>query len=143
MAITASPYGVFLTGLGAAEFDMAADTFKVLLTTSSYTPNIDTHNAVDDVTNEVTGTGYTAGGEALTGVAWTYDSANNRAVMAADPVVWSAADFTARLAVVYKDTGTPSTSTLIGWIDFGSNRVFASEDFQLSFSAGAVRIKAA
>lgn len=45
---------------GAIDFD--TDTFKVLLVTSSYSPNKDTHTKRSDVTNEVSGTGYTAGG---------------------------------------------------------------------------------
>lgn len=43
----------------------ASDTIKVALLTSSYTPNYDTHDFFDDITNEVTGTGYTAGGATL------------------------------------------------------------------------------
>ena len=45
---------------GAIDYD--TDTFKIMLVTSSYTPNKGTHTRRSDVTNEVTGTGYTAGG---------------------------------------------------------------------------------
>ena len=46
--------------------DMDNDTFKCMLVTASYTPNFETHTNKSDVTNEVSGTGYTAGGETLT-----------------------------------------------------------------------------
>ena len=45
---------------GAIDFD--TDTFKVMLVTSTYVANKDTHTKRSDVTNEVSGTGYTAGG---------------------------------------------------------------------------------
>lgn len=142
MAITATPYGKFLLGLGSAQFDFGANTFKIALTTSSYTPNVDTHEFFTDLTNEVTGTGYTAGGATLASVTWTYDSTNHRGVMSAATVTWSAATFTTRYAVIYKSTGTGSTSRLVGWIDFGTNQSAAAEDFPVSFTNGVVRIKA-
>jgi hypothetical protein len=43
----------------------ASDSFKVALCDSGYTPNYETHVAYVDLTNEETGTGYTAGGDAL------------------------------------------------------------------------------
>jgi hypothetical protein len=48
--------------LARNNIDFDTDTFKAMLVTSSYTPNKDTHDKRDDVTNEVAGTGYTAGG---------------------------------------------------------------------------------
>ena len=42
---------------GAIDFD--TDTFKILLVTSSYTADKDTHDKRDDVTNEVSGTTFT------------------------------------------------------------------------------------
>jgi hypothetical protein len=39
--------------------------WKTMLTTVTYVPNQDTHDFKDDVTNEITGTGYTAGGVAI------------------------------------------------------------------------------
>mgnify|MGYP000402675218 CR=1 FL=1 len=49
--------------VGNIDFD--TDTFYGMLVTSTYTPNKDTHTKRSDVTNEVTGTGYTAGGMAV------------------------------------------------------------------------------
>lgn len=143
MDVTATPYGMFLMGLGAAQFTFDSDSFKVMLTTSAYTPNIDTHEFKSDVTNEITGTGYTAGGKALTSVSWDYDSTNHRAVVSANNLLWTGVTFTTRRAVVYKDTGTAGTSRLIGYIDFGVDKSPASEDWQISFTNGVIRIKPA
>ncbi len=143
MAVTATPYGKFLLGLAVGQFNLPADVLKVLLTTSSYTPNVDTHEFLTDITNEVTGTGYTANGITLTGVTWAYDANNNTAQLNCDPVLWSSATFTARYAVIYKSTGTASTSRLIGYLDFGTNQSPVGQDFGITFSSGVLRIQPA
>jgi hypothetical protein len=37
--------------------NLASDTFKIMLVTSAYTPDMDAHTKRSDVTNEVSGTG--------------------------------------------------------------------------------------
>jgi hypothetical protein len=60
------------------EIDWDSDAFKLTLHTSSYTPNLDTHAYVSDLTNELgTAGGYTAGGFALTLSAPVYTAANS------------------------------------------------------------------
>jgi len=54
------------------EIDFDSDDIKVMLTTSSYAEDLETHDYKNDVTNEITGTGYTAGGAALTSKTATY-----------------------------------------------------------------------
>lgn len=88
---------------GSIDFD--TDTFKVMLTTSAYTPNQDTHDFRDDVTNEVTGTGYTAGGATLAGVSATYDAASNQVRISWNDPTWASSTITARTAVIYKSRG--------------------------------------
>lgn len=70
MAITASGLN-FITWekmtIDTAAQSIEAETHKGLLVTDSYTPNFDTHDFRDDVTNEVPGTGnYTTGGNTIT-----------------------------------------------------------------------------
>lgn len=121
-----------------ARINFASDTIKVMLTTSSYTPDQDAHDMIDDVTNEVTGTGYTAGGATLANKSVTQDNTNNLAYFDADDVVWSSSTITARYAVIYKDTGTPSTSNLIAVIDFGSDQISSSGNFTIQWSANGI-----
>lgn len=143
MAVSANPYGAFLTDLGAAVHNFATDTIKVALLAPAYTANLDTHNMFDDVSgNEVSGTGYTAGGVTLGSKTWTYDTATDRATLAAATAEWAALTLTARYAVIYKSTGVASTSPLIGLINFGEDRVMSAEAFQLSFPSGVVRLTA-
>lgn len=141
MAVSAAPYGKFWIALGNAQINLATDVLKVLLTTSTYTPDVDAHEFLTSVTGEVVGTGYTAGGVTLSNVTWTSDATNHWAVLGADPVVWTGASFTAHRAVVYKSTGSAATSRLIGYIDFGVDKTYTSEDFELSFSNGVLRFK--
>lgn len=104
---------------GAIDFD--TDTFKIMLVTSSYTANKDSHDKRDDVTNEVTGTGYTAGG-ATVACTVTKDTANDKVTLAFASTSWATATITARAAVIYKSRGGSSNADeLVAYIDFGSD----------------------
>ncbi|MFN5320594.1 MAG: hypothetical protein ACK5D7_03930, partial [Planctomycetota bacterium] len=70
---------------GNIDFD--TNSFKAFLVTSAYTPNKDTHTKRSDVTNEVTGTGYTAGGVA-TVCTVTKDTATDRVTIQFAAVSW-------------------------------------------------------
>lgn len=147
MAVTAKWYGAGLLGqysaTAARRVDWVPDTIKIALTTSSYTPNQDTHDFFDDITNEVSGTGYTAGGATLASKTTAYDSSTNETRLdAADPS-WATATFTTRYAVVYKDTGTASTSPLLGYVDFGGDQTVSGATFGITFdSTGVLKVTA-
>ena len=94
---------VYNTGLNAAltgAVDFDTDTFKIMLVTSSYTADKDAHEDRADVTNEVTGTGYTAGGDTTT-VTVTKDNANDRVDIEFADVSWTSSTITAAAGVVY------------------------------------------
>jgi hypothetical protein len=110
MAGTFHWYGLGLQKLVSGTIDLDTDTFKMMLTTSAYTPNQDTHDFRDDVTNEVTGTGYTAGGATLAGVAVTYDTGTNQVRVTWTDPTWPASTITARTAVIYKSRGGASSA---------------------------------
>jgi hypothetical protein len=138
-------YGNFLLKALNKEVDFDSDTIKVALLSSSYTPDQDAHDYLNDVsTYEVTGTGYTAGGNTLGSKTATYDSANNVVVLDAADTTWSSSTITARYAVVYGSTGTASTSPLIGYVDFGSDQSSTNGNFTITWdSTGIVRITVA
>ena len=118
--------------------DLDTDTIKVALVTSSYTPDQDNHDYFDDITNEVTGTGYTAGGATLTNKSVTQDNTDNEGVFDADDVTWSNSTITARGAVLYKDTGTASTSPLICYFDFGEDKSSANGNFTIQWNSEGI-----
>lgn len=110
MAVTGKLYGKMFIALFNKEIDWDTDTIKCALTTSSYTPDQDAHDYFNDVTNEVSGTGYTAGGAALANKTVTYTGGTNKFMLDADDVSWTTATITARTAVVY-DASPASDAT--------------------------------
>lgn len=118
--------------------DLDTDTIKVMLVTSAYTPDQDVHDYKDDITNEVSGTGYTAGGATLANKTVTQDNTDNEGVFDADDVTWSSSTITARGAVLYKDTGTASTSPLICYFDFGSDKSSSNGNFTIQWNAEGI-----
>src|SRR5262245_10816965 len=81
-----------------------AQTFKVMLTTG-YTPNQETHVSRADVTGEVTGTGYSAGGQTIVSPTVTQDTTNHRAVLSCTNPSWSSSTISATGAVIYQSNG--------------------------------------
>jgi hypothetical protein len=124
---------------GTAVIDFNTDTIKVALVTSAYTPSATTHDYFNDITSEVTGTNYTAGGATLASLTLT-ESGGTVTFDAAD-VTWSynATGFSnARYAIVYKSTGTAATSPLIGYVDFGADKGNTSSDLRIQWGASGV-----
>jgi hypothetical protein len=139
-------YGQFLAKALNKEVDFDSDTIKVALVSSAYTPNQDSHDYWDDVAaNEVTGTGYTAGGATLSGKTVTYDGASNVVVLDANDVVWASSTVTARYAVIYDDSGaTNAQKVLIGYVDFGSDQSSTNGNFTVTWDAtGIIRLTVA
>jgi hypothetical protein len=119
-------------GRGTIDFD--TDTFKVLLTTSAYTEDKDAHDFRNDVTNEITGAGYTTGGNTAT-VTVTRDDANDRVDIALGGTTWPASTLTARKAVYYKSRGGASSADeIIAVIDFGADVSTTAGTFTLTAS---------
>jgi hypothetical protein len=112
------------------------DAFKMMLVTSSYTPNKDTHNDRADVTNEVAATGgYTAGGKVVTCTV-ARDNATDKVTLTFGAESWPDSTITAAAAVVYFDTGTAADDILVFYNDFGGNIVTSGT----TFSVGATTI---
>ena len=100
--------------------DLDTDTFKMLLVTSSYTA-AKTHDRRNDITNEVSGTGYTAGGNAVT-VTVAQDNTNSRVTVDFTVTSWTSSTITARGGVIYKSRGGASSADeLVCYLDFGAD----------------------
>lgn len=117
---------------GSIDFD--TDTFKVMLTTATYAEDKDAHDFRNDVTNEVSGTGYTAGGNSAT-VSVNLDTVNDRIDVTLGGTSWASSTITARKAVYYKSRGGASTADeLIAVNDFGSDVATTAGTFTLNAS---------
>jgi hypothetical protein len=122
---------------GNLDFD--TNTFRVLLVSSGYTPNKLTHTKRSDITNEVSGAGYTAGGITCTCTV-TKSTANNEVTLTFSAVNWPTASFTARGAVYYRARGGASSADeLVGYDDFGANVTSSGATFFLDASVLTLR----
>jgi hypothetical protein len=112
MAVTAKLYGSFFGALANEEHDLLDDVIKAMATTVTYVPDQDVHDYKNDITNEVTFTGYTAAGAALANDTFTYTAGSNLWTYDADNVVWTVTGSgTIRVVVVYNSTGGGTDAT--------------------------------
>jgi len=105
---TSAPYGQVGLHLMRKRADFLLDDIRGTLHTVTYVPNKDTHAYVSDLTNEITGTGYTTGGVALANKTVTYDAATDTTIFDADDISLTASTVTWR-TIVFSDR-TPATA---------------------------------
>lgn len=118
---------------GAINF--GTDTFRVMLVTNTYVENSDTHTKRSDVTNEVVGTGYTAGGEIATVTVSAVDTVNDRVDITLGSASWPTSTITAAGAVYYKARGGAATADeLVAYVDFAGDVVSSAGTFSLTAS---------
>lgn len=129
-------YNRFLEILASNELDFkdGVNLVGVMLTTSAYTPNIDTHLDRADVTNEIVGAGYATKIDLDATVA-AIDTANDRIVITLPGTTWTTATITnARYAIYFLDSGVAGTDLLIAANDFGSDVSSTAATFTLNAS---------
>ena len=102
------------------------DTFKIALFTSS--ASLDATTTAYSTSNEVSGAGYSAGGNTLTRI----DPATSGTTAFTDfaNTTWSSATITARGAVIYNSTDSDKA---VAVLDFGSDKSSSSGDFTIQF----------
>lgn len=131
MAITQAMCTSFKKALLDGEMDFSSDTsqtFKIALFTSSATLGAAT--TAYSTTNEVSGTGYTAGGNTLA-ISTNPTTSGTTAFLDFADTTWSAATITARGALIYKADGV--TNPAIAVLDFGSDKTSTAGDFTIQF----------
>ena len=127
-------YNSCIDDMARNAIDFDTDSFKVMLVTASYSPDKDAHLKRSSVTNEITGTGYTAGGVSAP-VTVTKDTANDKVTIEFAAVSWPSSTITARGAVYYKARGGASSADeLVAYNDFGSNITTSNGTFSLAAS---------
>lgn len=132
-------YNAFKKYIMNGAIDLDTDTIHAMLVTSTYTPDQDAHDFRDDITNEVVGTGYSAGGMALASKTVTQDNTDNEGVFDAADTTWTTSTITARGAVLYKNRGgAASADEIICYIDFGADKSSSGGNFTLQWNAEGI-----
>ena len=127
MAITQTTCTSFKVELLTGTHDFSSDTFKIALYTGSATINADT--TVYTTSNEVSATGYMAGGNTLT-VSTTPTSSGTIAYVSFSNTSWSSA-LTARGALIYNSS---KSNKAVAVLDFGADKTSTST-FTVTFPA--------
>jgi hypothetical protein len=130
MAITQAMPTSFKQELLNKEHDLDTDTFKIALYTSS--ASLDATTTAYATANEITGTGYTAGGATLTGGALASSGTTAYADFT-DPS-WTSASFTANGALIYN---TSASNKAIAVLAFGGDFTVTTGTFTITFPAAA------
>lgn len=120
--------GIHAFGTSVIRAATTPDVFKIALYTSSATLGAST--TAYSATNEVTGTGYTAGGNTLTTVAPT--SSGTTAFLDFNDTTWSTATITANGALIYNDTQGDKAVAVLA---FGGDKTSTAGDFTIVFPA--------
>ena len=139
MAITSGISISFRSQIMLGEHDLDTDSIKLALYTNA--ASLSDGTTIYTTSNEVVGTGYSAGGVVLTGIDVTTDS--SVAVVSITDAVSSASTITARGALIYNAS---QSNKAIAVFDFGADKSSTAGDFTIQFPAAAaataiIRIK--
>jgi len=131
MAISQAMCTSFKVGILSADFDFdtgTSQTFKIALYTSAATLGAST--TAYTTSDEVVGTGYSAGGQTLT-ISQVPTSSGTTAFIDFSDVTWSTATITARGALIYLSNG--GTNPAIAVLDFGGDKTSTAGNFTIQF----------
>ncbi len=128
MAISQAMCTSFKAEILDEQHDLAADTIKIALFTSS--ASLGAGTTAYSTSNEISGTGYTAGGVALTSK--TVSTTGTTAFFDADDPTWTSASFTANGALIYNNTNSDKAIAVLA---FGGDFTVAGGTFKIVFPA--------
>jgi hypothetical protein len=119
-------YNSFLDKVNDGTIDLDTVTFKAMLLSSAYTRS-QTHDYRNDLTGEVSGTGYTAGGQVVTA---TRVRVGNTRSLTFSPAVWDATggSLTARQAVIYVARGGAASADEVACCVYADADLTATND---------------
>lgn len=126
MAITQAMCSSFKQQILLGEHDLDTDVIKIALYTSAAT--LDASTTAYTTSNEVVGTGYTAGGNTLTGA--TVSLTGTTAFADFADTTWTTATITARGALIYNSS---KSNKAIAVLDFGADKTSTAGDFTIQF----------
>jgi hypothetical protein len=111
--------------------DLIDDTIKIALFNAN--ADLSASTTAYSTNQEVTGTGYTAGGNTLTGA--TVRSSGTTAYVSFDNTSWSSASFTCRGALIYNSS---KANRSVAVLNFGSDKIVANGTLTIEFPTNDV-----
>ena len=126
MSFTQGQCTIFKQNLLNGLENFTSGTYKIALYTSL--ANLDNTTTAYTTTGEVSGSGYTAGGQTLVNIPPASNTQQNAAYISFNNAVWTSASFTTRGALIYNGT----TNAAVCVLDFGSDKT-ASGSFTVTF----------
>jgi hypothetical protein len=111
--------------------DLIDDTIKIALFNAN--ADLTASTTAYSTNQEVTGTGYTAGGNTLTGA--TVRSNGTTAFVSFDNTSWSSASFTSRGALIYNSS---KANRSVAVLNFGSDKIVANGTLTIEFPSNDV-----
>lgn len=137
MAVTVTPYGLYMQSLWEGRINTLSDELWCMLVTSGYVFNQHTHKFKSVVSGEIAGSGYVAGGQKVTTSVSTYDSTTKTLKLPAGNIVWPSVSFTGAIGAVlyFKPVGVTveSAMPLYAFINFGESISRATQAFYLNW----------
>lgn len=127
-------YNIFKENLMEKNVDLVNDTIKVALLNSSFSFVVS--DTVFLNTHEISGTGYSAGGNTLSGK--SVGLSGNSAVWTASNLLWPSSTFSAAFALIYDSSVASATGDLIAAIDFGGTVSVSGGIFEIQWSGSGI-----
>jgi|SRR6478736_828860 len=137
--MAASPYLEGIYRLQNQQINWNSATIKVMAC-NAFTINQTTQTVIGDVSsNQITATGYTAGGATIGSKAINKNTASLRIEFQGANTSWTiTGTMSAQIFVFYVDSGIPSTSYLLGYDDKGSAQSRTNENFVLEYPSSNI-----
>jgi hypothetical protein len=121
---------------------VTSNSYKAMLVTSGYSENRGTHTKRSDVSGEISGTGYTAGGAAVTLTIAT-NTTTHKTTLTVSAVSWPSSTLTARKMIVYRARGGASSADeLVACIDNGADLVSSNSTMTWNASTWEIPLPA-
>jgi hypothetical protein len=134
-------YDSFLADLAAGSCTTAS-TYKAMLVSSGYSEDRGAHSKRSSITNEISGTGYTAGGASVT-VSASLNTTTHKLTLTIGAVSWASGSITARKLIVYRARGGASSADeLVACIDNGTDLVSSSSTMTWNASTWEIPLPA-
>jgi hypothetical protein len=135
--MASSNYRNLADHLAKAAINFSTASFKcMLLTAIPSESDLDTHIFRSSIATEASGTGYTAGGVAVTATVGAVDTTNNRVPITFTNLApgWTTSTITAVGAVIYQNVGSAATDKLVQFVDFVGTVSSTAGNYSVTFS---------